>query len=325
MRRSSATSASPKPLAASHGKKRSEIRDQTCASLPSFTAAASSLRVPSHCYDAPVNPSNSFTSRPIVRIRESTRAAADDQLAVEEPLEIRIGKEPLAITMRTPGHDADLAAGFCLTEGIIQHADEIESIEPCRIAEYGNIVIVRLTEEAAARRQSQITCAKRELYISSSCGLCGKQSIDRIQRTIKPIQGDFKVSPALLTSLPALMRQTQPTFEATGGLHAAALFNTAGHLQLLREDVGRHNAVDKVIGAALLTGQLPLSSSLLLVSGRASFELIQKAALASIPLLAAIGAPSSLAVDLATRLNITLIGFLRDERMNIYSGEHRIL
>lgn len=272
-----------------------------------------------------MNPSPSFTSRRILRIRDHQRTADTDQLAVEEPLEIRIASAPLAITMRTPGHDADLAAGFCLTENIIEHADEIESIEPCRIAEYGNVVIVRLTEEAAAARQSQITCAQRELYMSSSCGLCGKQSIDRIHRTIAPIQGRFQIPAALLSALPALMRQTQPTFEATGGLHAAALFNAAGDLQLLREDVGRHNAVDKVIGAALLTGRLPLTHHLLLVSGRASFELIQKAAIAGIPLLAAVGAPSSLAVDLAARLNLTLVGFLREGRMNIYSGESRIV
>ena len=265
------------------------------------------------------------TPRPILRIRDDQRTADTDLLAVEEPLEIRISSAPLAITMRTPGHDADLAAGFCLTENIIEHADDLESIEPCRIAEYGNVVIVHLTEEAATRRQAQITCSTRELYMSSSCGLCGKQSIDRIQQSIAPLTSPLQIPAALLHSLPALMRQTQSTFEATGGLHAAALFNAAGDLQLLREDVGRHNAVDKVIGAALLTGQLPLSHHLLLVSGRASFELIQKAAIAGIPLLAAVGAPSSLAVDLATRLNLTLVGFLREGRMNIYSAAHRIL
>ncbi len=268
------------------------------------------------------------TTRPIIRITGTESQSTFDQLAIEEPLEIRIGADPLAITMRTPGSpgsDADLAAGFCLTEGIIDHADEIESIEPCRIAEYGNVVIVRLTDEAMACRRERIACGKRELYMSSSCGLCGKQSIDRIRRSIRPITGSLTITPALLASLPGRMREAQPTFDATGGLHASALFSSTGELRILREDVGRHNALDKLIGCALLTGQLPLSRSILLVSGRASFELIQKAAVAGIPLLAAVGAPSSLAVDLAQSAGMTLIGFLRQERMNIYTHPQRVI
>ena len=271
--------------------------------------------------------STSSTTRPIIRITGSTSQSTVDQLAIEVPLEIRIGDEPLAITMRTPGTpgaDADLAAGFCLTESIIEHADEIESIEPCRIAEYGNVVIVKLTDEAMARRREQIVCGKRELYMSSSCGICGKRSIDRIVQTIRPITSNLTISTDLLTSLPQRMRQAQPTFEITGGLHACALFTTTGELRILREDVGRHNALDKLIGSALLTGQLPLNESILLVSGRASFELIQKAAIAGIRLLAAVGAPSSLAVDLAQTTGLTLIGFLRQERMNIYTHPQRV-
>ena len=268
--------------------------------------------------------STSSTTRPITRITGSTSASTIDQLAIEEPLEIRIGDEPLAITMRTPGDDVDLAAGFCLTEGIIEHADEIESIEPCRIAEYGNVAIVSLTDEAMVRRREQIACGKRELYMSSSCGICGKRSIDRIVQTIGPVTSNLSISSALLASLPQRMRQAQPTFEITGGLHACALFTTTGELRILREDVGRHNALDKLIGSALLTGQLPLNESILLVSGRASFELIQKAAIAGIRLLAAVGAPSSLAVDLAQTTGLTLIGFLRQERMNIYTHPQRL-
>ncbi len=296
------------------------------------------------CYDVRVNPFS--IARSIIRLRDGDRAAAEDQLAIEEPLEIRIGAVPLAVTMRTPGlagHDGDLAAGFCLTEGIIEHADEIERIERCEddggaglagsmvrdatgsaSGHAGNIIIVHLTEEAARRRQEQIACARRESFITSSCGICGRQSIDRVQQRIAPLAVTFHVPQARLLQLPDLMRQAQATFATTGGLHAAALFSATGELRLLREDVGRHNAVDKVIGASLLTGQLPLRKNMLLVSGRASFELVQKAAIAGIELLAAVGAPSSLAVDLAARVNLTLIGFLREGRMNLYHGEERV-
>jgi len=268
--------------------------------------------------------STTSTMRSIVRITGTQSQHTDDQLAIEEPLEIRIGAEPLATTMRTPGHDAELAAGFCLTEGIIELADDIESIEPCRVAEYGNVVTVTLTDEAMAARKEQIASTRRELYMSSSCGICGKQSIDRIQRKLTPITSALIITPALLAALPQRMRQAQPTFDTTGGLHACALFTSDGELRILREDVGRHNAMDKLIGSALLTALLPLSQSILLVSGRASFELIQKAAVAGVPILAAVGAPSSLAVDLAQEAGMTLIGFLREERMNIYTHAQRV-
>jgi FdhD protein len=249
----------------------------------------------------------------------------EDRVAIEEPLEIRIGSAPLAITMRTPGHDRDLAAGFCFTEGIVKDGDEIERVEACLEAEYGNIAIVTLTEEALANcksdRDASITAAQREMYVSSSCGLCGKQSIDRIRQSISPIESDVKIESKILSQLSSTMRKEQATFDDTGGLHAAALFKSDGTLIVLREDVGRHNAVDKVIGASLLAGQLPLSSCILLVSGRTSFEIMQKAATAGIPVVAAISAPSSLAVEFAQELNMTLIGFLRGEKMNIYHDD----
>ena len=257
------------------------------------------------------------------RIGETT-AAEEDRLAVEEPLEIRIGDEPLAVTMRTPGHDEDLAAGFCLTEGVIDHPDDLERIEPCERAEFGNVISVHLTDDAFAAHREQIACAKRQTFLSSSCGLCGKQSIDRIRQKLSPIEGRFTMAPSVIESLPDRMRQTQATFDRTGGLHAAAVFRPAGELKVLREDVGRHNAVDKVIGWALLSGQLPWDPGVLLVSGRASFEIMQKAAIAGIAMVCAVSAPSSLAVDFAIETNMTLVGFVRPGRMNIYHDAGRI-
>lgn len=270
-------------------------------------------------------PTLSSTPRRTTQLRDGSAQAIDDQLVIEEPVEIRIGGEPLAVTMRTPGHDRELAAGFCLTEGIIERADELESVEPCKLADYGNIVTVTLTEEAMQRRAACIAKGRRELYLSSSCGLCGKQSIDRLRQKTPQIEGDFTISPKVLAALPQRMREAQSTFEATGGLHAAALFTAGGELVLLREDVGRHNAEDKAIGAALLAGMLPLSHHVLLVSGRASFEIVQKAAMAALPVIAAVSAPSSLAVDTCRELGITLVGFLRPGRMNIYHDAGRMV
>lgn len=273
-------------------------------------------------------PRGSSVVRTITQVRDGVSSSINDQLAAEEPLEIRIGDEPLAVTMRTPGHDEDLAAGFCLTEGIVEHADELESVRPCSESDTGNVMVVTLGDEALVRRQKEIACARRELYMSSSCGLCGKQSLDRIEQNVRPFletQGEsLKISRTLLMQWPLQLREAQPTFEQTGGLHAAGLFNAQGKLRLLREDVGRHNAVDKAIGAMLLQGEIPLSEFVLLVSGRASFEIMQKAAMAGVTTVAAISAPSSLAVDFACRFNMTLVGFLRDTRMNIYHDVGRL-
>ncbi len=269
-------------------------------------------------------PSTRAVSRSIVRYPEVR--SAQDFVTVEEPLEIRIDGEPLAVTMRTPGHDEELAAGFCFTEAIIASPDDLERVELCALADYGNVVLVTLSEDARRERSAQVRSGRRELYLSSSCGLCGTQTIDRLQRTIKPVQSTMAIDRAVLSALPQKMSDAQETFARTGGLHAAALFHANGEMRLLHEDVGRHNAVDKVIGAMLLSGQLPLAQSILLLSGRISFELVQKAAIAGIPFIAAVGAPSSMAVDAAERFGITLVGFLRGEgQFNLYSGRNPFL
>lgn len=251
-------------------------------------------------------------------------AVEPDQLAVEEPLEIRVDGDPLAVTMRTPGHDAELAAGFVFTEGVIDNPDDLERVEPRALAEYGNVVEVALTASARDRRRDQLAAARRELYLSSSCGLCGTRSLDRLAKRVEPVREVFAVRREVLVGLPGAMAAAQDGFGRTGGLHAAALFAPDGRLRLLREDVGRHNAVDQVVGALLLSGQLPAGPAVLLVSGRASFELVQKAARAGVPILAAVGAPSTLAVRAAERFGLTLIGFLRDGRFNAYTGTHRV-
>lgn len=248
-----------------------------------------------------------------------------DRVAVEEPVEIRVEGEPVAVTMRTPGDDPELAAGFCLTEGVIDHPDELEHTETCTWADYGNVVLVTLAGAARARWQDQRVRDRRELFLSSSCGLCGVQTLDRIARRVEPVQSRFVLSATVLVRLPAVMAIRQSGFARSGGLHAAAHFTPDGQLRCLREDVGRHNAVDKLLGALLLSGQLPCGPGVLLVSGRASFELVQKAARAGVEFLAAVGAPSSLAVDAAERFGLTLVGFLRDDRFNAYTHPHRIV
>lgn len=267
----------------------------------------------------------SSISQPITRWSDGNVSQLDDRVAVEEPLEIRIGDQPLAVTMRTPGHDRDLAAGFCLTEGIIEDPDELVSVEPCIEADYGNIVVVTLTDEAMDRRRERITNATREQYVSSSCGLCGKQSIDRITQCITPFTSSFGVKRSVIQSLPETLRSAQATFDETGGLHAAGCFMSTGEMKTMREDVGRHNAVDKLVGAALLSGQTPMNERVLLVSGRTSFEIMQKAAMAGLTFVAAVSAPSSLAVEFAQTMNMTLIGFLRPGRMNIYHDVGRVI
>lgn len=269
-------------------------------------------------------PAAMSTERPIDRIDTGKRTVDTDRLAVEEPVEIRLGDLALAITMRTPGHDADLAAGFCVTEGLVRIADDLARVEPCELDDYGNVVIVTLSEAAANDRADAIDRAQRQTFLSSSCGVCGKESIDRIAQNIPPIDDDSAVSTSLIASLPDKMRAAQATFDQTGGLHAAALFDCDGELLVLREDVGRHNAVDKVIGRMALLGRLPLDRTILMVSGRSSFEIMQKAAMARIPIVCAVSAPSSLAVDFAQKTDQTLIGFLRGQRMNIYTHGRRI-
>jgi FdhD protein len=248
----------------------------------------------------------------------------DDYLAAEEPLEIRVGDEPLSVTMRTPGHDLELAAGFLFTEGLVQSGEQITSLQPIAAndgADSGNVVQATLASEAAPDFEKM----RRHFFAASSCGICGKASIDAIRlRLLNAPNADFRFDPELLISLPDVLRSSQDVFRRTGGLHAAALFDPSGALLVLREDIGRHNAVDKVIGWALMSGRVPLANSVLLVSGRGGFEIVQKAIVAGIPIVASVSAPSSLAVQLARELRLTLIGFLRGRRFVIYSGDERI-
>ena len=248
----------------------------------------------------------------------------DDYLAAEEPLEIRIGADPLSVTMRTPGHDRELAAGFLFTEGLIQNRDQIVRLEtamPQDGIDRGNVIEAALTPDAAP----DFAKMKRHFFAASSCGICGKASIDSIRsRLLAAPNPDFRFDAEILVRLPDALRDSQDVFQRTGGLHAAALFDPTGKLLVLREDIGRHNAVDKVIGSALLEGRVLLSDSLLLVSGRGGFEIVQKAIVAGIPAVASVSAPSSLAVRLARELHQTLIGFLRGRRFVIYAGEERM-
>lgn len=244
----------------------------------------------------------------------------EDALAAEEPLEIRLGDQPLTITMRTPGHDAELAAGFLLSEGFIESAADLQALRPSsQHCKRRNRVEVELREGLA-----QPAALRRNFVTASSCGICGRASIEALRRRNlrRPASG-LLVDPELLCRLPDRLRAAQQVFGRTGGLHAAALFDAEGHLLVLREDIGRHNAVDKVVGWALLAGRLPLSRCLMLVSGRGGFEIVQKALAAGVPVLASVSAPSSLAVQLARELDLTLIGFLRGRRFVIYSGAAR--
>ncbi|MEX2672680.1 MAG: formate dehydrogenase accessory sulfurtransferase FdhD [Phycisphaeraceae bacterium] len=245
-----------------------------------------------------------------------------DLLAVEEPLEIRVRGRSISVTMRTPGHDDELAAGFLLTEGLIHQPGNIVHIEPCARAGEGNILNVFLAADVAVD-MARLT---RHVFASSSCGVCGKASIESVWANFPPLKnvGPTVAAETLLT-FPDRLREAQKAFEQTGGLHAAALFDASGEMVVLREDVGRHNAVDKVLGHALLTGLLPLEQHVMMVSGRSSFEIMQKALAAGVPIVAAVSAPSSLAVAFADESNMTLVGFLRGEGMNIYTHPARII
>ena len=275
-----------------------------------------------------------ITSRkPVTRITVGDDGTAGvrktmDTLAVEEPLEIRVGGTSLAITMRTPGHDFDLAAGFLVSEAVISTGDEFFAARYCAGATAEglntyNVLDVTLAPGVPAPDPS----LERAFYTTSSCGLCGKASIDAVRTTSQHevLHDPLVVDPALLATFPDRLREGQDVFEKTGGLHAAALFDAAsGEMLVLREDVGRHNAVDKVIGWAVKENLLPLRGTVLMVSSRASFELAQKALMAGIPVLAAVSAPSSLSAEFATEMGMTLVGFLRGDSMVIYAGEERI-
>lgn len=258
--------------------------------------------------------------RGILRLTEGGRALTTDVLAVEEPLEIRINNQPLSITMRTPGHDAELAAGFLFAEGIIGSAADITKLAPSPRNRDGNVLNVTLADGVACDWSK----LKRHFTTTSSCGLCGRESIAALRRRLPRVRAKFQVTAGLLHGLPQKLRAAQTVFEATGGLHGAGLFDLRGRLLVAREDIGRHNAVDKVLGWGLLNGQLPFERHLLMVSGRTSFEIIQKALAARVPIVCAVSAPSSLAVELAQSAGLTLIGFLRDNSMNVYGGTRRV-
>lgn len=262
------------------------------------------------------------------RVERSATTVQPDELAVEEPLEIRLAfdqdgrrvRRGISVTMRTPGHDRELAVGFLFTEGILDSPDQVADV---RDWGPGNVVRVELAPGVAV----DLARLERHFFAASSCGVCGKASLEavRVRPRFEPIPGRPTIEAGTIRSLPATLRAAQGAFDRTGGLHASALFDPSGRLLDLREDVGRHNALDKLIGAAFLDGRTPLCEGILLLSGRISFELVQKAAVAGIPLVAAVGAPSSLAVELARELGMTLIGFVRSDRFNIYSGPERVV
>ncbi|MFC4950661.1 formate dehydrogenase accessory sulfurtransferase FdhD [Pseudonocardia sp. GCM10023141] len=265
--------------------------------------------------------------RPVVRIGPTGRSSRPDSLAVEEPMELRIAGTPLSVTMRTPGHDVELAHGFLLTEGVITSAADIATARYCDSFDDDGRNTYNVLDVALAPGVAPPSVGvERNFYTTSSCGVCGKASLEAVRtRSAFPLDSDdVSVPVGVLTSLPDQLRAAQRVFESTGGLHAAGLFTAAGELLVVREDVGRHNAVDKVLGWALLDGRIPARECVLMVSGRASFELVQKATMAGVPVLAAVSAPSSLAVELAVDAGMTLIGFLRGESMNAYSRADRI-
>ena len=262
----------------------------------------------------------------IVRVGDTTWTDVQDVAAAEEPLEIRLGGQPFVVIMRTPGDDRDLAAGFLLSEQIIQRSSDVSTMRYCadldgRDSE--NILNVWLQGDATLRAQAALA-SRRHVTANSACGVCGRQSIDDLMEGAHRLDSPLTISRRVIERLPGALQAVQRTFAETGGLHAAALFDAAGTLAGTAEDVGRHNAVDKVIGAALGRREVPLSNHTLFVSGRTSFEIVQKAVVAGIPIVAAVSAPSSLAIELAREANLTLVGFVRGHTFNIYSVPTRI-
>ena len=260
----------------------------------------------------------------VVRVAGAGAIAEHDAVAREEPLEIQIGGTPLAVVMRTPGHDAELALGFLATERVIASIDEVVSVRHCREARTpeaaDNVVRVVLADGVSV----DFEALRRNLYASSSCGVCGKATIDNALACAPPLDDRARFAAALFAPLPEQLARVQPGFARTGGLHAAALFDPSGALLVAREDVGRHNAVDKVLGFCLREKRWPLTGHVLLVSGRISFEIVQKALAARVPLVAGVSAPTSLAIELAQRAGIALIGFLRGDSFNVYGAAHRV-
>jgi FdhD protein len=257
----------------------------------------------------------------VVQVRGAVAETRDDRVAAEAPLELRLGGRSLTVLMRTPGDDEELTRGFLFSEGLIGRAADLVALrrpEGLVGDELGNVLSLELAPSVT------VAPPERLFYASSSCGVCGKSSIAQLAVRAPLVSSSLRVSRAVLAELPARLRAAQPLFDATGGLHASGLFDAAGRLEAVREDVGRHNALDKLIGWALVGGRLPLADRLLVVSGRVSFEIVQKAIAAGLPLIAAVGAPSSLAIDLAEQFGVTLVGFLRADGMNVYTRGERV-
>ena len=267
----------------------------------------------------------SSARHPIVKVRGADASSEEDQIAVEEPLEIRLGGMSLAVTMRTPGHDEELVAGLLFSEGAIASADDLDVVArypgPEGERDTGNVINVLLRGDVTAARK----LLRRNFIAASSCGVCGKSTIEAIGQTLPPVISDLVAPASLFGRIARAMNEAQPIFEKTGGLHAAGLFDADGRLIVLREDIGRHNAVDKVIGHMVLAHRTPLDRHVLMVSGRASFEIMQKALKARIPVVAAVSAPSSMAVQMAIASDMTLVGFLREGGFNVYAGAHRVV
>jgi FdhD protein len=262
----------------------------------------------------------------LVRVGSGGRSDLHDVVAIEEPMEVRVNGAPFAVIMRTPGADRELAAGFLLAEDVIRSSDELATIEYCEDADVearGNTLNVTVLGDAIERLDVRLS-ERRQVMMTASCGLCGRRTIESLRTRVGSADGQWTVSGEVVRRLPHTLRRSQDVFQTTGGLHAAGLFSLEGALQAIAEDVGRHNAVDKIVGRKLLEDVLPLDRSMLVVSGRTSFELVQKALLAGIPLIAAVSAPSSLAVELAEQAGVTLCGFVRGDTFNIYAHPERI-
>jgi len=263
---------------------------------------------------------DAFRDFGVVRARANETNPETDRVAVEEPLEVRLEGEPFSVIMRTPGADADLVVGFLFHEGVIRSADDVRLVE---VAESPNRINVRLSR-SRAESLPDFLGQRRQVATNTSCGLCGRRSLESLTVTTTPLTARWAVERDVINRLPATLRAAQRTFAETGGLHAAGLFDPQGRLELSAEDVGRHNAVDKLIGRMMMLRRLPLEGSLLFVSGRSSFEIVQKAFLGGVPFVAAVSAPSSLAIELARTAGMTLLGFVRDGRFNIYTHHERV-
>jgi len=262
----------------------------------------------------------------VTRVRAGVRTDDRDRAATEEPLEVRLHDKPFAVIMRTPGSDRELAAGFLLAEGVLKSADDLGTIEYCQDpgAEHPENIINAKLVNGSAETLDRFLASRRNVTTNSSCGMCGRLSIESLKTDLPPLAVPWTVPSSAIVQIPDRLREAQAVFDETGGLHAAGLFTHEGTLETIAEDVGRHNAVDKVVGRMLMQERLPLSNNILFVSGRTSFEIVQKAFLAGIPMVAAVSAPSSLAIDLAGECGITLIGFLRGQNFNIYTYPERV-